>query len=423
MDGFINYSKYFNFNILNFPIGKTRLLMRKINFCLIFAVIFVCSSSIQAQQTISLFNPSFEDYPRQSFQPRGWLDCGGDHFRGESPPDTQPGSWNVRLKASDGGSYLGLVVRDVETWESVGQRLMSPIKGGKCYSFAIDLCKSSVYVSQSQATGQTAAYTKPVVFRIWGSNDYCNNQELLGESSEIDNTTWQTYDFKFEPKGTFNYIILEAFYKTPTLFPYNGNLLIDNAQDIVEISCSEDTPVAVAKVETPRVNQPKPKKESVSVAPKVEKLAVEEPKVVKVEPKEKVSEIVKPKVLAELDKDLIKEGQVIRIKNLEFKADSSNIDSDSHEVLDEIYTFLKENENVTVEIGGHTNTKPKDDYADMLSEKRAKAVVDYLLEKGIDKERMSFKGYGKRKPIIRKDAYNKIAQRKNQRVEIKILSM
>ena len=422
MDGFINYSKYFDFYILNFPIGKTRLLMRKINFYLIFAVIFVCSS-IQAQQTISLFNPSFEDYPRQSFQPRGWLDCGGEHFRGESPPDTQPGSWNVNLPASDGGSYLGLVVRDVETWESVGQRLMSPIEGGKCYSFAIDLCKSSVYVSQSQATGQTAAYTKPVVFRIWGSNDYCNNQELLGESSEVDNTGWETYDFKFEPKGTFNYIILEAFYKTPTLFPYNGNLLIDNAQDIVEISCSEDIPVEVAVVEKPRVNQPKPKNEPAVEKAKVEEPVVEEAKIVKAEPKERIPEVKKPKLLKELDKDLIKAGQVIRIKNLSFKADSSNINNESHEVLDEIYQFLKKNEEITVEIGGHTNTKPADNYADMLSEKRAKAVVDYLMQKGIEKERLSYKGYGKRKPIDPYDRYNKIAQRKNQRVEIKILTI
>ena len=395
--------------------------MQKMTQYLIFAVL-LCSSALHGQKTISLYNPSFEDYPRQSNQPKGWLNCADGEFSRESPPDTQPGSWNVSKLASDGGSYLGMVVRDVESWESVGQRLNSPLVGGNCYSFSIDLCRSANYVSPTRGNDRDADYTNPVVLRIWGSNNYCTPQELLAETEKVSNTGWQTYDFKFEPKGSFNYFILEAFYKTPTLFPYNGNLLVDNAQDIIEISCSQEEPI-VAKVETPRVNQPKPDKPKLSTKPKVEEPKVEEPVVAISKPKVEEPRIVKPKLLKELDKDKVKQGQIIRIKNLTFKADSSRINNESFEVLDEIYDFLKTNNQITVEIGGHTNTKPAHEFCDKLSEKRAKAVVDYLGEKGIDQGRLQYKGYGKRKPIDPYDKYNKIAQRKNQRVEIKILTI
>jgi outer membrane protein OmpA-like peptidoglycan-associated protein len=74
---------------------------------------------------------------------------------------------------------------------------------------------------------------------------------------------------------------------------------------------------------------------------------------------------------------------------------------------------------VHIEIGGHTNNIPPDEYCDRLSTARAKAVANFLYQKGIEQSRISYKGYGKRNPI----ASNRSAagRRKNQRVEIKIL--
>jgi outer membrane protein OmpA-like peptidoglycan-associated protein len=88
--------------------------------------------------------------------------------------------------------------------------------------------------------------------------------------------------------------------------------------------------------------------------------------------------------------------------------------------LNEIYTFLASNPDVVVEIGGHTNGIPPDDYCDRLSTARAKAVAEHLVSKGIPKDRLQYKGYGKRQPV----ATNKsdYGRKQNQRVEIKILS-
>ena len=104
-----------------------------------------------------------------------------------------------------------------------------------------------------------------------------------------------------------------------------------------------------------------------------------------------------------------------------FEADSSRIRKESTNALDEVYDFLLTYRDVVIEIGGHTNSYPPDEYCDRLSEARAKAVAEYLVSKGINRERLKYKGYGKRKPIASNQTIS--GRRKNQRVEIKILEM
>ncbi|MEL6864034.1 MAG: OmpA family protein [Bacteroidota bacterium] len=130
---------------------------------------------------------------------------------------------------------------------------------------------------------------------------------------------------------------------------------------------------------------------------------------------------ISKKQLPELDARRLSTGQIIQLKNLYFEADSSNIETVSTPVLDEVYRFLNSNRDIVVEIGGHTNGIPDHEYCDRLSTARAKSVADYMTTKGIDSRRVYFKGYGKRKPI----ATNKTSdgRRKNQRVEVKILSI
>jgi len=79
----------------------------------------------------------------------------------------------------------------------------------------------------------------------------------------------------------------------------------------------------------------------------------------------------------------------------------------------------KKGPQVVIEIGGHTNNLPADDFCDKLSGDRAKSVAEFLYEKGIKEVRIAHKGYGKRKPIASNKS--KSGRKKNQRVEIKIL--
>ena len=355
---------------------------------------------------IFLTNPSFEDEPQQGKQPRGWEDCG---FPGETPPDVQPNSqstfafFQVVKPAFKDSTYLGMVVRDNDTWEMVSQRLSGPLKGGNCYEFSLYLCRSELYVSQSRVNFQEANYTTPAKLRIWGGSSYCNKRELLAETSAIINTRWLKYDFKFKPKETHNYIVLEAFYNTPVLFPYNGNVLVDNASPIVPVPCEDEILEPVVLVpDKPKVNTPDTP--SNANTPNNNTTKPSDPKA---------------KILTELDAKTLRVGQTIQIENLYFEADSSKIKDESYAVLNEIYDFLSANPDVVVEIGGHTNGNPPHDYCDRLSADRAKAVADYLASRGIPRNRIQFKGYGKRQPIASNATPD--GRKRNQRVEIKIL--
>lgn len=132
-------------------------------------------------------------------------------------------------------------------------------------------------------------------------------------------------------------------------------------------------------------------------------------------------EVKGEKLMTNLDAEKIRVGQVVRINNLYFSADSTDINQKSKPVLDEIFLFLSENSNIIVEIGGHTNNIPSNEYCDKLSTERAKNVAEYMIKRGVSESRISYKGYGKRNPI----GTNATAagRKKNQRVEMKILSL
>ncbi len=202
----------------------------------------------------ALKNPSFEDVPRPSNPPKGWIDCG---FPSESAPDVQPsGAWEVWRPAIHGYTYLGMVARDNDTWESVSQRLDHPLMADRCYSFSIYLCTSSEYwsaVTPDSLKGLDVDlnnlpkknFNQPIKLRIWGGSGYCDKKELLTESATISNTSWKKYTFRLEPKREVTHVILEAFYKTPTLFPYNGNLLLDHASAFTMIACNDDEELVI----------------------------------------------------------------------------------------------------------------------------------------------------------------------------------
>ena len=130
---------------------------------------------------------------------------------------------------------------------------------------------------------------------------------------------------------------------------------------------------------------------------------------------------INKRIIAALDAKKLQKGQTIQIEQLFFEADSTNMKSTSIPVMDEMYNFLRAYPQITVEVGGHTNNVPAHDYCDALSTARAKSVVDYLVTKGIPSEQLTFKGYGKRKPLV--SNRSAAGRRKNQRVEIKVLKV
>ncbi|MGA2298486.1 MAG: OmpA family protein [FCB group bacterium] len=110
----------------------------------------------------------------------------------------------------------------------------------------------------------------------------------------------------------------------------------------------------------------------------------------------------------------------VRINNVFFDYDKYDLKSTSFPELDRLYSLLKNSNFVKVEISGHTDQIGSVDYNMELSERRAKAVVDYLVRKGIKLDRMSAKGYGKSHPVTLENTEEAMAL--NRRVEFKLIT-
>ena len=125
----------------------------------------------------------------------------------------------------------------------------------------------------------------------------------------------------------------------------------------------------------------------------------------------------------------IEVGKSIVLRNIFFDLDRSTIKPISKLELDRLIELLTENKTLKIEISGHTDTQGSDSYNMKLSESRAKAVVDYLIEAGFDKARFEHKGYGEELPIISDEEISKLrtsdekkdAAAVNRRTEFKVL--
>ncbi|MBN2637041.1 MAG: OmpA family protein [Prolixibacteraceae bacterium] len=115
----------------------------------------------------------------------------------------------------------------------------------------------------------------------------------------------------------------------------------------------------------------------------------------------------------------IKTGQVIRLNNLFFIFDTAKLIEESQGELKQLLSTLENNPNLKIEIAGHTDSKGSDAYNIDLSDRRAQAVVDYLVENGIDSQRLQWRGYGESKPIASNDTDE--GRQQNRRVEFEVL--
>ena len=186
-----------------------------------------------AQDTISLKNPSFEsNVARPAAVPGGWIDLGLDT---DTPPDIQPGSFWVDMPARDGRTYVGLVVRENNSWEGLGQRLTGFLQKDATYSFSIYLARSKRYMSATRTSRQEINFEAPTILKIWGYNTTTQQEELLAESAAVSHSEWTKYSFILKPTlASYDELDLMAYYAVG-FEKQNGNLLLDNCSAIVKI--------------------------------------------------------------------------------------------------------------------------------------------------------------------------------------------
>lgn len=121
----------------------------------------------------------------------------------------------------------------------------------------------------------------------------------------------------------------------------------------------------------------------------------------------------------ELKDSVFHKGDILR-KQILFDCYKSNIEIEYLPFLDSVAIFLIQHKNLTIEVSNHCDERWSPEYSTCLTCKRAQAIVDYLVSKGVDKNRLLAKGYNADKPII-KNAKREYEHQINRRTEFKIL--
>jgi outer membrane protein OmpA-like peptidoglycan-associated protein/tetratricopeptide (TPR) repeat protein len=116
----------------------------------------------------------------------------------------------------------------------------------------------------------------------------------------------------------------------------------------------------------------------------------------------------------------IEANAAVVLKNIFFDVNKYDLKPESQVELDKLVQLMKDNPTLAIQINGHTDNMGKPADNQILSENRAKAVVNYLKTKGIEAKRLSFKGWGDTQPVA--DNATDPGKALNRRTELKVVS-
>ncbi|MFN3851907.1 MAG: OmpA family protein [Spirosomataceae bacterium] len=115
-------------------------------------------------------------------------------------------------------------------------------------------------------------------------------------------------------------------------------------------------------------------------------------------------------------------GVTFVLQNIYYDLDKWDIRPDAALELDKLVQILKDNPDVKIEMGSHTDSRATEKYNNVLSQRRAESAVNYLVSKGIERERLTAKGYGETALII-ENAKTEDEHQVNRRTEFKVLEI
>lgn len=135
-------------------------------------------------------------------------------------------------------------------------------------------------------------------------------------------------------------------------------------------------------------------------------------------PKQRVEDHTSTKEIAILDVEP-EVGKRIRLDKIHFDFDKAELKPESDDEMQSVVDLLTDYPLMRIDIEAHTDDQGADDYNLKLSEARAKAVADWLIKKKVDAERITWKGYGESKPLVK--GITEADRAQNRRVEFKVV--
>jgi len=134
--------------------------------------------------------------------------------------------------------------------------------------------------------------------------------------------------------------------------------------------------------------------------------------------KKEIVDTTKKIVVVKKDSIIPPVQKPVKISNILFDTDSYSLTEESKTELNKLVEIMKKNPAYFIELYGYTDSVGNYEYNQKLSDNRAKSVSDYLISKGVKKEKISFKGLSKSKPVADNDTEKGRAL--NRRVEVQI---
>ncbi|MBC5994219.1 OmpA family protein [Pontibacter cellulosilyticus] len=117
--------------------------------------------------------------------------------------------------------------------------------------------------------------------------------------------------------------------------------------------------------------------------------------------------------------EIVKEKAIV-LENIFYDFDKANIRPDAAIELDKLVQVLNDNPSISIELSSHTDARGSDVYNQDLSQRRAESAVEYIISKGIDRSRITAKGYGESRPVV-KNATTEEEHQRNRRTEFKVV--
>lgn len=117
--------------------------------------------------------------------------------------------------------------------------------------------------------------------------------------------------------------------------------------------------------------------------------------------------------------EIVKEKAIV-LENIFYDFDKAEIRPDAAVELDKLVQILEDNPKISIELSSHTDARGSDTYNQTLSQRRADSAVEYIISKGIDRSRITAKGYGESRLVVPNATTDEEHQR-NRRTEFKVV--
>lgn len=309
-------------------------------------------------------------------------------------------------KANTGKCYAGFYLfSHADYREYLLTQLNSPLRGGVKYELSFylslaDYSRAAIFrMGACFLAGKPTYTTSNVITNL--TPQYIPLKNQLG----TDTVNWHRITLEYEARGGEQYLLLgsfdiydfvETYVKPPkgVITKINQRTDRDAYYYIDDVSLHELPPPIVAKPD--------------SIPPPI----IDTIKPIAVAEANFGTDTAAPIIEVMVDKIFV-------LKNILFETNRAVLLPSSYPELDAFAVYLIKSPQIYIEIGGHTDNTGSEEQNKILSEKRANAVADYLIAKGVDLLRVTYKGYGSSKPIANNSSDE--GKKQNRRVEFTVI--